>query len=254
MMTKCELFWTDGQGEFPAQNAVSHTLALNGASQTVQFTFPALERPIGGLRFDFADTPASVRVDGIALKDGEGGVRWRWNGDPAVFDNPNQATASAVEDTPAVMLAGSGLDPNCLLLVPEEALSQAREGWSVEMALVPQPDPLHDLKKATMQRDLAINALTGLYLKQKEEVDNLVQECLAQRRLNERAAAEHLALRQQLEQLADDCRGYKRAIERYDENDAILRKRLHEHESVLKSITSSKWLRRLFPIGDLPSR
>ncbi|MRV76662.1 hypothetical protein GJ700_33610 [Duganella sp. FT92W] len=216
------------------------TLKLNNSRQCMQFPFPAFPQPLLGLRLDFADTPANVVVLGMALRDAEQAVQWQWDGAPEVFADLADAHLTKGEsDGPVVLLASHGLDPRCHLAIPAEMLARVQGGWRLELTVSPQTDPLHDLLRDSLSHQKQIIALSKLVVDQRQHIELL-----------ERACREQL---QRIEQLAADSKLQQLTVARYEENDAIIRKKLAEQDSTLSAIVSNKWLRRLFSFKQMPS-
>lgn len=247
MSTTCQLFWSTGDEGFPESQSLTCTLKLNNSRQCVQFPFPGLAQPLSALRLDVADSPASVVVLSMALRDAEQVAQWQWDGSPALFtDLADAGLTTGDAEGPVVMVTSYGLDPRCRLAIPAEVLARVEEGWHLELIISPQADPLHDLLRNSLQHDVRIGALSKLVVDQRQQLEEQRQQMA---RL-EQALQEHT---QRMERMAEESRVQQLTIARYEENDAIIRKKLAEQDHALKSITGNKWLRRLFSFKEAPS-
>lgn len=240
MITTCQLFWKLTEGDFPEAQSLTCTLKLNNSRQCVQFPFPALPQPIIAIRLDIADTPAKVVVLSVALRDAEQAVQWQWDGSPELFaDLAEVALTTGESDGPVVLLSSHGLDPRCQLAIPADVLARVQAGWHLELILSPQMDPLHDLLRDSLTHHKHIIALSKLVVDQRHHIEQL-----------ERAGREQA---QRIEQLVEDGKVQQLVVARYEENDAIIRKKLAEQDSALNAITGNKWLRRLISFKQAPS-
>ncbi|MBY0241297.1 MAG: hypothetical protein K2X55_18480 [Burkholderiaceae bacterium] len=232
MTTSCQLFWKLAEGDFPQAQSMKCTLKLNNTRQCAQFPLPAFDHGLLGLRLDIADSPARVVVLGLALYDADQAVQWRWDGSPELFANLAECEATIGEsDGPVVLLSSHGLDPRCELAIPVDVLGRVQGGWYLELMVSPQTDPLHDLLRDNLSHQKHIAALSKLVVEQRHYIEKL-----------EHVSREQL---QRMEKLAEDSKVQQLMVTRYEENDAIIRKKLSEQDNALNAILSNKWLRRL---------
>jgi len=232
---------------FPESQSLTCTLKLNNSRQCAQFPLPELAQPLVALRLDIADSPASVVILSMALRDAEQAVQWQWDGSPALFAELAEAALTTGDaEGPVVMVTSHGLDPRCRLAIPADVLARVQGGWHLELIVSPQADPLHDVLRNSQQHDMRIGALSKLVVEQRVHLEEQRQHI---GRLEQALQAQA----QRLDQMAEQGRVQQLMIARYEENDAIIRKKLAEQDHALKAITGNKWLRRLFSFKEASS-
>ena len=134
----CQLFWRWAGVEYQRSESSASWGRLGMTHQTLALSIPACPAPPVALRLDLADRPGLLRLYGITLHDGAGGLLWAWDGQRrSLAAQPGQqlvfAELAPLAEGVTALLTGD--DPQLELPIPVSALMTVKNGGELRLEL-----------------------------------------------------------------------------------------------------------------------
>lgn len=163
-----QVFWRAPGADYTERYSREMPICYDGSSQLLAILLVDMKPPVGGLRFDFSDSPGLAWLESMVLKNPQRETLWSWDGQESGLRRQRNLRClpiGAAAGGQALLLATSN-DPSFDLDLPPGVLEALGPGALLEVRLTPLPhflqpifNELHAARSELRLRQAAFDAL-----------------------------------------------------------------------------------------------